>query len=177
MKLNKSTCLFTLSALLAASLSLPVSAGDLITAKQPIDGRYIVVLNDDSAKLANEASAQPSVRDVASAMSKQHAFKVERAFSYALKGFVVEADEAALVKLLLDPRVAFVEEDGLVSINQTTQTNATWGLDRIDQRDRPLNGTYVYSTTAANVNAYIVDTGVRPTHNDLAGRVAAGFTA
>ena len=166
-----------LAVLLSLSIAAPSLAGELLTAKKPIEGRYIVVLKDETAKFANERSTKPSVRTVAESMSKQHSIKVEQSFSHVLKGFVVEADEKALVQLILDDRVAFVEEDGYVSINQFTQNNAPWGLDRIDQRDLPLNSTYNYSTTASNVNTYIVDTGVRPTHNDFGGRVAAGFTS
>jgi subtilisin family serine protease len=79
-------------------------------------------------------------------------------------------------KLSDDPRVAWVEEDGEVSID-TTQTGATWGIDRIDQRDRPLNGTFVYTRTGAGVKAYIIDTGIRQTHTQFGGRAIHGFTA
>ncbi len=147
-------------------------------AQNPIQGQYIVVLKDDAARLANEArSNTPSVDNVARAMARSHGMRVERSFTHALKGFVVQADDRALVRLLTDERVAFVEEDGIVTLSQTTQPNATWGLDRIDQRDRPLNGTYTYDTTASNVYTYIVDTGVRPSHNDFGNRVVSGFTA
>jgi subtilisin family serine protease len=58
-----------------------------------------------------------------------------------------------------------------------TQTPATWGLDRIDQRALPLDKAYTYNTTAANVNAYIIDSGVRMSHTQLAPRVVSGYTA
>lgn len=174
---NKIFTTLALAVLLSLSIATPSLAGELLTAKKPIEGRYIVVLKDQSAKFAHERSNKPSVESVARSMSKQHGLKVDQSFSHVLKGFVVEANEKALVDLILDDRVAFVEEDGYVSISQFTQNNAPWGLDRIDQRDLPLNGTYNYSTTASNVNTYIVDTGVRPTHNDFGGRVAAGFTS
>ena len=58
----------------------------------------------------------------------------------------------------------------------TTQAGATWGLDRIDQRDLPLNGTYNYTTTGVGVNAYIIDTGIRRTHTQFGGRAAAAST-
>jgi len=147
-------------------------------AEQPVYGEYIVVLKDEAARLGNEArSGVPTVASVASTMARSHGVKLNHTYSHVLRGFVVEANEKSLVNLLMDDRVAYVEENGVVSITQTSQNNATWGLDRVDQRDRPLNSTYVYDTTASNVYTYIIDTGVRPTHNDFGGRVISGYTA
>ncbi|MBA2237675.1 MAG: S8 family peptidase [Lysobacter sp.] len=78
-------------------------------------------------------------------------------------------------RVLNDDRVAFIEEDGM-SYPSVTQSNATWGLDRVDQRDLPLNGTYVYDSGASNVRAYVIDTGILTDHNELAGRVLSGRT-
>jgi subtilisin family serine protease len=72
--------------------------------------------------------------------------------------------------------VAFIEEDGEVSID-TTQTGATWGLDRIDQRNRPLNGTFVYTYAGSGVRAYVIDTGIRTTHSQFGTRAAVSYDA
>ncbi|MGY6519331.1 MAG: S8 family peptidase [Lysobacteraceae bacterium] len=157
-----------------------LAQAELRFAKSPVEGQYIVVLKEDAALMANETAPMRGrsarVGDVARGMSREHGLDVRQSFGHALRGFVVRANDRALERLLMDPRVAYVEEDGVVSLS-ATQNNATWGLDRIDQRDLPLNGTYIYDTTASNVHTYIIDTGVRRTHNDFGGRTSAGFTA
>ncbi|MCC5865671.1 MAG: S8 family peptidase [Wenzhouxiangella sp.] len=177
------------AALLAFSLSLSAnnqsrsandSAGGVQfhAAEFPIKGQYIVVLRDEVASLASERGrSEPSVSRMAADMARQHGFRVEHAFSHVLRGFAVEADARALRSMMQDQRIAFIEEDSIVTVSQTTQPNATWGLDRVDQRDLPLDGNYVYDTTAAGVYTYIVDTGVRPTHVDFGNRVLSGFTS
>ncbi|MDT8408392.1 MAG: S8 family serine peptidase [Wenzhouxiangellaceae bacterium] len=145
---------------------------------KPIAGEYIVVLKSDAARLAGETrSRNPEIRAVAESISSQYRVKLQRSFTHVLRGFVIVANERTITNLMLDERVAFIEENGRVSISQTTQTNATWGLDRIDQRDRPLNSTYVYDTAASNVRAYIIDTGILASHTQFGGRVLSGFSA
>ncbi len=174
-----------LSAAIGASLActaLPAMSAELLTVDRPVAGQYIVVLKEDVAALESEAATQaqgpqrPQVAQVAAAMSQRHGASLVRSYRNALRGFAVKASDKALARLLADPAVAYVEEDGIVQAS-ATQSNATWGLDRTDQRDLPLNSTYVYDTTASTVNAYIVDTGILATHGDFGGRVGAGYTA
>ena len=168
-----------LSAAIGASLlfaALPAFSADFRTAKNPVRGQYIIVLKDGTASLASERSSAARVSTVARDMAGKHRARLKQSFEHALRGFVVEADDAALARLLADPRVAYVEEDGIVTIN-ATQSGATWGLDRVDQRDLPLNTTYTYDTTAAGVHAYIIDTGVLLTHSQFSGRMGGGYDA
>lgn len=97
-------------------------------------------------------------------------------YTTAMKGFSAQLTPAAAAALARNPNVEAIEVDGIVSI-EATQTGATWGLDRIDQRDLPLSGSYTYTRTGSGVRAYIVDTGIRETHVEFTGRMAAGFTA
>jgi len=145
-------------------------------AERPIEGQYIVVLKEQVATLANERARAPRVADMARQLASQHRMQVKHSFSHALRGFVVQADDNALARLLADDRVDYVEEDSYVFAS-ATQSGATWGIDRTDQRDLPLNGTYVYDTTASNVHAYIVDTGVLGSHSQFSGRMGNGYTA
>jgi subtilisin family serine protease len=113
-------------------------------------------------------------------VSAAHAqtFGVDVSFVYrhALKGYAASIPAAAVSAVVADPRVAFVEPDRTMRA-LTTQPNATWGLDRIDQANLPLNTTYTYTNTGAGVKAYIVDTGIRLTHGDFGGRAITGFDA
>lgn len=97
-------------------------------------------------------------------------------YTTALKGFSAQLTPTAAAALARNPNVEAIEADGTVSI-EATQTGATWGLDRIDQENLPLSGTYSYTSTGAGVRAYIVDTGILDTHVEFTGRMAAGFTA
>lgn len=168
----------SLCSALAIAMALPTVslAAQLNRAERAVPGQYIVVLKQDLVRMGNERNARPDVASVAVDMAATYGLDVQFAYSHALPGFVVQANAKQLDRLLADGRVDFVEEDGYVSIN-ATQTGATWGLDRTDQRNLPLNSTYVYDTTASNVNAYIVDTGVLATHTQFSGRMGTGYTA
>ena len=173
-KINRLSAAIGVSLLCA--MAVPAMAGEFRTAKHPVDGQYIVVLKNTAATLVGESNRAARVPAVASDIASTHRANLLRSYDRVLRGFVVKADDAALARLLADPRVAYVEEDGYVSIN-ATQTGATWGLDRVDQRNLPLSTTYTYNTTAAGVHAYIIDTGMLATHNEYAGRVGNGFDA
>ena len=139
-----------------------------VRADKRIANQYIVVLKDDVDDVDGEAVRLS--RDFGGDRNGGHTYK------HAIKGFSVRMSEERAAKLADDPRVEYVEEDGVVSA-VATQTNAPWGLDRIDQRNLPINGTYNYNDTGTGVKAYIIDTGIRATHTDFGGRVISGFTA
>jgi len=167
-----------IAAAVLGTASASAIAGEFVLAANPVQGHYIVVLKDSAARLDNESARNNVARaaDVAVQMTSQTGAKLTRSYTHALRGFAVEANDKQLEKFLMDERVAYVEEDGIVTAS-ATQTGATWGIDRTDQRDLPLNSSYTYDTTASNVNAYIIDTGVLGSHAEFSGRMIGGYTA
>ncbi len=139
-----------------------------------VAGSYIVVLKNSA--VATKANRVAAVGDKSSSLARSYGAQVRRTFGAALDGFEAAMSEAAAKRLAADPSVAYVEQNQRVSL-LGTQSGATWGIDRIDQRNRPLSGTYTYSTTASTVTAYIIDTGIKYTHNDFGGRASFGYDA
>ena len=150
-------------AVLLAAFAATAFAG---TTARPIPGRYIVVYKDSVADPEGE-----SERMVRSARGVRH-----HAYTHALKGFAATLSDEAVQRLRSDPDVASIEQDQEISIDDV-EDQATWGLDRIDQVDRPLDTQYHYNSAGSGVYAFIIDTGIRATHTEFTGRVVAGFTA
>ena len=127
----------------------------------PIRDQYIVVLNKGADPRSVAAVAGVSPKYV---------------YEHALNGFAATLNAGQLNALQNNPNVQYIEQDQVATAS-TTQSNATWGIDRVDQRDLPLSGTYEYTPTGAGVNAYIIDTGIRLSHAEFGGRAVAGYTA
>ncbi|HEY0015974.1 MAG TPA: S8 family peptidase [Longimicrobium sp.] len=167
MKLSKTAVAVGALALAACSDQSPVAgrapeAAPLMAASaNGIEGSYVVVLKD---------GANP--RSVAAVAGVEPGF----VYTAAVNGFSATLNAGQLNALRHNPNVEYVEQDQVMSID-VTQSGATWGLDRIDQTSNTLNGTYIYNTTASNVTAYVIDTGVTPGHTQFGGRASSVYNA
>ena len=114
-------------------------------------------------------------------------------WSVALKGFRLNATEQQAIAMSQDSQVAFIVQDGAIAVGTpdgtpilmtpdpasdlNPQPHASWGLDRIDQRNLPLNDTYAYNNNGDGVNAYVIDTGILTTHWEFRGRASNIYDA
>ena len=158
--------LFNRVALAAAAAALFAGAvGSAAGAGSAQTGVFIVVLHEGSSPAA-----------IAAEHASATGGTVEHVYTHALDGYAISVEEGQLAKIVSDARVDYVEADLPVGV-VTTQTNAPWGLDRIDQRSRPLSGTFTYFKTGAGVKAYVIDTGIRFSHTQFGGRATSGYDA
>ena len=131
-----------------------------------LQDRYIVVFRDDV----------PNPDALIDQVSRGAGAQVHYRYRYAIKGFAATIPPAAIEGIRRNPNVTLVEPDGIVT-TLATQNNATWGLDRIDQRNLPLSGTYTYDVSGGGVRAYIIDTGIHYSHNEFGVRASFGYDA
>jgi subtilisin family serine protease len=146
-----------------AQPAAPVMAA---SANARIPGRYIVVFK----------STTLDVSGMARALTASAGGQMGYLYDGVIKGFSVTLPPFAVAVLARSPFVELVEEDQIM-IASAIQRRATWGIDRLDQRNLPLNASYSYTATGSGVNAYIVDTGILPTHTEFQSRASIGYDA
>jgi subtilisin family serine protease len=148
----------------SAKLASVTPKAALITPANPIPGSYIVVMKDAVADVDGEVDQ----------IGQNYGTSATYRYRNAMKGFAGKLSPAAVEALRNDPRIAYIEQNQTMSLN-TTQTGATWGIDRIDQRTLQLSTTYVYNADGTGVTVYIIDTGINFTHNEYNGRAFKGI--
>jgi subtilisin family serine protease len=143
--------------------------GGIIDAGGPgaIPGSYIVVFKNSAVKTKTAPVLTNNLADKANA-------KVDHRYTAALHGFAGKMSETAALRLSANPAVAYVAQNQTLKALDDQANPPSWGLDREDQRDLPLNNSYHYDTAASNVTAYVIDTGIRVTHQTFGGRAVWG---
>ncbi|MFC0627512.1 S8 family serine peptidase [Kribbella deserti] len=155
----------------APAPALAPAEGSYVPASQPVPGSYVVALAEGPRTTADAGVIQ----SVSSTLALRYGGTVRTVFTAAMHGFLVHGlSDAEARRLAADPAVRKVYQDGTARIADT-QPNPTYGLDRIDQKQLPLDQKYTYNTTAANVTAYVLDSGVRASHTEFEGRASSGY--
>lgn len=134
-----------------------------------VPGEYIVVF-DDEAWASSRGETMAQIQALGSEARVEHSFA-------SVPAVLARLSDRALAEVRRNPDVRFVERNRLMYV-KGVQANAPAGLDRIDQRSLPLDGLYDdHGFNGSGVHIYVIDTGIRATHVELAGRVGSGFTA
>ena len=123
-------------------------------------GDWFVVLEDSM----NASSVSPSAFGIS-------ADQVNHTYEETINGYSAELSDAEVQELRAQDGVAYIEQVGEAT------TMVPWGLDRIDQEDLPLDGSYTTESDGSGTSVYIIDTGIDDSHPDFGGRAEVGFDA
>lgn len=150
----------------------------IVVYKQAIVGTNSVGASNTKTASLTKASIEAYAKQIA----RRYGGTFKHAYGSAVKGFSLAIPNTKVPDFVTamekNPNVDFLEEDLPVYATAITQQAPTWGLDRIDQLALPLSGTYNYTFDGSGINAYVVDTGILPTHNEFTGRVTLpGFSS
>ncbi|MFF7167892.1 S8 family peptidase [Streptomyces sp. NPDC008086] len=159
-------CVAALSASTMPAHAAP--EGRILGAGEPgsVSGSYLVTLKGGTKA---PSAAGKSLAD-------KYGAKISHTYGTVLNGYAVRANERQARRLAADPRVASVVQDTRVTLEHTQKNPPSWGLDRIDQADLPLDRSYTWPESAgAGVTVYVIDTGIRVSHKDFGGRASYGW--
>ncbi|WP_370264104.1 S8 family peptidase [Limnobacter sp.] len=168
---------YSATLLVGLGLSLAASAAQ----SEPLPNHYIIVLKSDDVlsqalDLPLGAPAQKLLEQTQNQLGLDPQ-QITYRYQHAFKGFAAKLPDHVANGLKRSGLVAYIEQDQTIRLNNTTQNNAVWGLDRLDTRPNTRDMQYTYTSTGARVHAYVVDTGIRGSHREFTGRIGNGFDA
>lgn len=152
-----------------------------VDTSRAIEGKYIVVFKTPSVlNIQNSDAIADFASSQSASLSNLYDVDIAQEFGGVLNGVVVNASAQKIQQMLNNPNIEYIEQDQMMSVNPLAQTNANqpnaiWGLDRIDQQSLPLNSNYYYDFDGSGVTAYVIDTGVRISHNEFGNRATHGY--
>ncbi|MGC0120095.1 S8 family serine peptidase [Pseudoalteromonas piscicida] len=170
-------------AVLAGLTSVNAQAAKILSVEsnKAIKDQYIVVFSTPSVlNVQNSKAIASFANKQAKALENKHNVSITKEFGGVLNGVVINASAKQLKGLLNNPNIDYIEQDQMVTVTPAItasgdQANPTWGLDRVDQRNLPLNSNYHYDFDGTGVTAYVIDTGVRISHNEFGNRASHGY--
>lgn len=176
-----------LAAPLSAAIAAPHTATDLapvaLAAHDGVAGSYIVMLKKSTERSALASTSMASTTATAAAAARATGATVTSELD-AIGGYIVTATPEQIQKIRQDSRVLRVSQSRVTSVPETTQESprdvsvnevASWGLDRIDQPNLPIDGSYRPPNNGSGVHAYIVDSGIKFDHPEFTGRIGRGY--
>ncbi|MDJ0385322.1 S8 family peptidase [Streptomyces sp. G-G2] len=153
----------------ASAASPPEGTVRYAGAPGAVAGSYLVILDPARAK-----SLTTRARNVV----ERSGGRISRTYDSALNGYSALLTERQARRLAADPAVVQVAQNRKLKLDATQPDPPSWGLSRFDQRRLPLDTSYTYpDSSGQGVTAYIIDTGVRITHEDFGGRASYGYDA
>ena len=163
-----------LAAVLGGSVLSPAWAADdnnTPAMGEIIQNQYIVTLAPNITEQLGLTSLTTAIQTLLAGIGGG---EVLYTYDHALLGMTVRLTNLQASLLGILPGVISVEPDRMVT-TVAVQSNATWGLDRVDQPALPLDSSFQYPDNGGrDVNIYVVDTGVRTTHQEFTGRALPG---
>ncbi len=146
--------------------------------KRGFKNTYIVVFNTPSIlNTRSKGAVSDYARMQANMMENRYGVRMADDFGDIINAVEVRASPRKIRRMRRDPNVLYIEPVKLTRVAPVSASSSTssWGLDRVDQRDLPLDGNYHYDYDGSGVTAYVIDTGVMNSHNDFGGRATSGY--
>lgn len=154
-----------------ACLEAEVIEGELTLCFETIlvPNRYVIKI--DEAYISRNPS---NIKEVARQLITQYQGRLGHVYEHAYMGFSADLTPEMSQRMAQDPRVAEISRNDISHVLAVQTDLPSWGIDRIDERTLALDDRFEYHSSGDGVNIYILDSGIRATHNEFTGRVGTG---